>query len=91
MQMLEHYLPLEPRDVLLTAAAVIKSSQTNQYVADQMGAEVVVRMAERYLAEFNELILSEPVLQTALLDFLDAFIGFPQVLELSLKLEDVYR
>lgn len=91
MQMLEHYLPLEPRDVLLTAAAVIKSSQANQYVADQMGAEVVVRMAERYLAEFNELILSEPVLQTALLDLLDAFIGFPQVLELSLKLEDVYR
>jgi hypothetical protein len=91
MQMLEHYLPLEPRDVLLTAEAVVKSSQANQYTADQVGAEVVVRMVERYLAQFNELVLSETEVQTALLDILDAFIGFPQALELALRLEDVYR
>jgi len=62
-------------------------------IADQLAADMMKSLIERYLAEFRNIVVTDPELLTAIRSVLDAFvrIGWPAAVALSYRLGDAFR
>ena len=58
-----------------------------------LAADLVVRLVERYLAEYRELLQDNPECREALIELLDTFVraGWPAARQLTYRLEDIFR
>ena len=58
-----------------------------------MAAEYIVRIVERYLAEYRHLLQEDPEYRIALRKTLDAFVeaGWPAAQQLSYRLDEIFR
>jgi hypothetical protein len=58
-----------------------------------MAETVALRISERYLAEYRELLEEDAEARKALLDMLDVFAraGWPRLRRLVLRLDQIYR
>jgi hypothetical protein len=63
------------------------------YQFEQMAADLVVRLVERYLAEYRELLQNDPKCRQALVELLDTFVraGWPAARQLTYRLEEIFR
>ena len=50
----------------------------------------MVRLIERYLAEYRHLLRGDNNLQSALREILETFVGWPAALQLIYRLDDVF-
>jgi len=93
IQMLEADAPLEPAGVFSMIARAVRSSERGGYGGEQMGATVVVRIVERYLADYRWVFTSDPARLADLMDCLDVFVraGWPEANSLVFRLGDIWR
>lgn len=63
------------------------------YQFDQLAADLVVRVVERYLAEYREMLQESPECRQVLVELLDTFIraGCSSARQLTYRLEDIFR
>jgi hypothetical protein len=93
LQTLESFIDFNPGRVFLTVGRVVRSGVSGGYQFEQMAADLVVRMVERYLAEYRELLQNNADCRNTLLELLDTFIraGWSNARRLTYRLQDIYR
>ena len=93
IEMLEAFVPVDPRSVFLQVAALVESGRKGGYQYEQMGAEHIVRIVVRYLAEYRPLLQEDTECRIALRKTLDAFVeaGWPSAQQLSYRLDEIFR
>lgn len=92
LQTLEHFIPVDPRDVFLRIHRVIMGGQQAGYQSDP-AADLVVRIVERYLAEYRTIFQEYADCRRDLIEMLDVFVkvGWPNARRLLYRLEDIFR
>jgi hypothetical protein len=93
IETLVFFAALDPVGVLLLVAEATKASSANGYQYEQLGEELIVRMVERYLAEFRPLLREHRECHAALMEILDVFVrvGWPKAHQLTYRLSEIYR
>lgn len=86
-------IPFDPKGVFLRIAHTINAGKGGDYQLDSLGATLVVKLLERYLAEHRTLLQTNSECQTALIQILDVFVnaGWPEARRLTYGLEEIFR
>ncbi len=90
---LVYFAPVDPVGVLLLIGEVVKASSAHGYQYEQLGEELIVRMVERYLAEYRPILREHRECHTVLMEILDVFVrvGWPRAHQLTYRLGEIYR
>jgi signal recognition particle GTPase len=90
---LEYLLEFDPADVFLRIARVVRAGRAGHYQYESMAVDVIVRLVSRFMAEYQHLLREREDCRRALIETLDAFVeaGWPAALDLTYRLEDIYR
>ena len=93
LQALEVLVPVDPRGVFLRVARVIRGGRKGSYQYDPMAGGVIVRIIERYLADYRELFQTDEEAQQHLIEVLDTFVhaGSEGARRLSYGLGGIFR
>ena len=93
LQTLESMIAFDQRGVFLQIGRVIGGGKRGGYQYESMAADLSVRLAERYLAEYRSLLEADDECRRVLIAVLDTFIsaGWPAALRLSYRLQDIFR
>ncbi len=93
MQTLEYLISFDPENVFLLAGRVVQSGKKDFYQHESLAIDLIVRMAERFIAEFRYVLQDNEECRRALIEILDTFVdaGWPSARRLAYRLEEVYR
>ena len=93
LQILEFFIPVDPEGVFLRIGKVVHAGQEGGYQYEFMGADLLVRIVERYLAEYRALLQRDDSCRQTLIDVLDVFVqaGWPSARRLTYRLEEIFR
>jgi hypothetical protein len=92
VQTLESFVAIDAAGVFELIARSVRASEKGGYTLESMGADLVVRIVERYLAEHREVFAGQARLND-LMDCLDAFVraGWPAAQALTFRLGEIWR
>jgi hypothetical protein len=93
VETLEACVEFDPRGVLLRIARVVELGKAGNYQFESLAQGVVVRLVERYLAEYRSLFQRDAEAREALIGILDAFVaaGWPDARRLTYGLPEIFR
>lgn len=93
LQMLEFLVIFDPEEVFLLVGRVVRSGKQGGYQYEPMAAELVVRIVERFIAEFRHILQENDECRRTLIEILDTFVkaGWPSARRLTYRMEDVFR
>ena len=93
LEILEYFIPLDPRKIFLRIHHVVLLAQKEGYQYESLAADLIVRIVERYLAEYRTLLQEDDACRKALIEILDVFVeaGWPSARRLAYRLEEIYR
>ncbi len=93
LQTLEFLVEADCAGVLIRVAALLQRAEQDGVQYEMMAVDLVVRILERCLADFSNLLRENGVARTALLDSLDIFVGagWPKATSLAYRLDEVFR
>lgn len=93
LQTLEKFILYDPAGVFVRIAGVVVESTRGGYQFESAGAELAVRLVERFIADHFAVLRSTQECRRALVDILDVFagVGWPQARQLTYRLQDIYR
>jgi hypothetical protein len=93
VEMLEMFVPLDPRKVFLQISALVEGGRRDNYQYESLATEHIVRIVTRYLAEYRSLLQEDAECRTALRKTLDIFVvaGWPAAQQLSYRLDEIFR
>ena len=93
IQLLEHLVEADPAGVFdVIAFAVLNGGRRGGYEFDSLGADLLVKLVGRYLADHKE-VFDDPQRRTALVDTLETFVaaGWPAVRRLLYRLPELLQ
>lgn len=92
IQTLETFIPLDPAGVFALIAHAVKSADQGGYSEESMAADLIVRIVQRYLADYRA-VFSDRARLDDLMDCLDVFVraGWPAAQALTFKLGEIWR
>jgi hypothetical protein len=90
---LETLIPEDSPGVFLRIADIVKSSRRGGYHQESLAADLIVRIVERYLADYQDLLLENADCRRALVEVLDTFVeaGWPTAQQLTYRLKEIFR
>lgn len=93
LQTLEYLVGVDQAGVILRIAKLVRNAERDGIHYESMAADLVVRIVERYLAEYGNLFRESTEARAALLDILDIFVGagWPGATRLTYRLGEVFR
>ena len=93
LETLEAMIPFEPEGVFFRIQQLLRAGHDAGYSQESQAINLVVRIVERYLADYRHLFQAEAHLRAALSEILSLFIeaGWPQALRLASRLEEIFR
>lgn len=93
LETLEAFIPLDPCGVFLRIGHVVRGGQKGGYQHESLAADLMVRLVERYLAEYRVLLRENEECRRTLLEVLDIFVqaGWPSAQRLTYRLEEIFR
>jgi hypothetical protein len=93
LQMLEYLVAYDPQEVFLLIGRVVRSGRQGGYQYEPMAADLVVRLVERFIAEFRHILQENEECRRTLIEILDTFVeaGWPSARRLTYRMEDVFR
>lgn len=93
LQTLEFLIGVDHAGIILRVAALVRRAERDGIQYESMAADLVVRIVERYLAEYGTLFRETAGAREALLDILDVFVsaGWPGATRLTYRLGEVFR
>ena len=89
VEFLATYADVDPEQVFLRISRLVKASV--EYPLESIAKDEIVRLVERYLAEFRHVLQSSPNCQDALIGLLDAFVAWPAAWRLTYRLGESLR
>jgi hypothetical protein len=93
VQVLAHLAPADPRGILLRIRDLLQAATSGGYQHESLATDRVVTFAERYIADYRDVLRNTPVCLTALREILEHFIlaGWPRAIRLTYRLSDIFR
>lgn len=93
LQTLEAFISLEPVMIFEKIGKAVDTAQQGQYEYEFLGANLVVKIVERYIAEYSWIFQEHKKCQRTLLNILDIFVtaGWPSARRLIHRLDEIYR
>lgn len=93
LETLETFIPFDPRGVFLRIGRIVQGGQKGGYQYESLAADLMVRLIERYLAEYRGLLRENEACRQTLLEVLDIFVqaGWPSAQRLTYRLEEIFR
>jgi hypothetical protein len=91
--MLDFLAPVDPPGVFLRIGRIVLTGGQNGYQYESFGADLIVRVVERYLAEFRGVLRENGECRRILIETLDIFVkvGWPQARQLTYRMEEIFR
>jgi hypothetical protein len=92
IEALETFIPLDPAGVFALAAQAVRSAERGGYSDESAAAALVVRIIQRYLADYR-VVFSDSARLDDLMDCLDVFVraGWPAAQSLTFKVGEIWR
>jgi len=93
LETLEAFIPLDPRGVFLRIGCVVSAGQKGGYQYESLAADLIVKLVERYIAEYRTLLRDDQECRKTLIKVLDIFVqaGWPSARRLTYRLEEIFR
>jgi hypothetical protein len=93
LETLEYLIPFDPEEVFLLVGRVVGAGKKGSYQYEPMAVDLVVRLVERFIAEFRHILQENEECRRALIEILDTFVeaGWPNARRLTYGLEDIFR
>lgn len=94
LEILEPFIEDDPKQIFLLATdTLLQGGPSGGYQFESMGAELVVGIVRRYLADYRDMLVSDPVLRERLIRALDTFVevGWPDARQLVHELPEMLR
>lgn len=93
LETLEYFIPIDPQGVFLCIGRVVQAGQRGGYQYESLAADLVVKLVERYLAEYRTILREDENCRRILIEILDLFVeaGWPSARRLTYRLEDIFR
>ncbi|MEW5925911.1 MAG: hypothetical protein AB1941_00355 [Gemmatimonadota bacterium] len=93
LETLEVLVPFDPRGVFMRVAAAIRGGRKGGYQYDSMAERVLVRVVQRYLADYRAVFQADEAARLALVEVLDTFVraGSSGAHRLSYGLEGIFH
>ena len=93
LQTLEFLVGVDHAGIIQRVATIVRRAERDGIQYESMAADLVVRIVERYLAEYGALFRESTEAREALLDILDVFVsaGWPGATRLTYRLGEVFR
>lgn len=89
----EHFIEADPKRVFFLIGQTIVGGRRGGYQYDSLAVDLMVKVVERYLAEYRYLFREDAEARDLLLTILDIFVtaGWPSARQLSYGLEEIFR
>lgn len=93
LESLQHFVTVDPRGVFLRIGHVIRAGKRGNYQYEGLAADLIVKLIERYLAEYRFVLREDPDCRRVLVEVLDTFVrvGWPAASRLTYRLEEIFR
>lgn len=90
---LEYLVEHDPADVFVRIGRVVRASKAGNYQYESLAVDRIVRLVNRYLAEYRHVLRENEECRRALIDILDIFVqaSWPSALQLAYRMEEMYR
>lgn len=90
---LEMFIPVDPAEVFLRIGAVVSAGQRWGYQYEDLAQDLIVRIVQRYVAEYRVLLQQNRGCQTVLRQTLEIFItaASPTAQALAYKVDEIFR
>ena len=92
LEALEHFIAVDPPGVLRLVADVVRTGSKYGYQYEQLAMDLLVKIIERYLAQYRPILRDDAECSRALMDTLDVFVrvGWPSAHRLAYRLNEIY-
>jgi hypothetical protein len=93
LETLEYLIAFEPDAVFLLVGRVVKKGTEGDYQYESMAVDLIVRLVERFIAEYRQLLQENKECRRALIEILDTFVeaGWPAARRLTYRMEEIFR
>lgn len=93
LQTLEFFIPYDPENVFLLVGKVVKSGERGGYQYESLAAELIVKLVERFIAEYRYVLRESEECRRVLIQILDVFVeaGWPSARRLTYRIEEIFR
>jgi len=93
LETLESLIQFDPRGIFLSVNNTVRKARAGGYQFEQMAVELIVRIVERYLAEYRLIFQQDKDCRQALIEVLDVFVraGWPAARRITYRLEEIFR
>jgi signal recognition particle GTPase len=93
LETLEFFTTYSPKDIFLLIGKVVRSGKQSGYQYESMAADLVVKLVERFIAEFRYIFQEDEGCRRVLIEILDIFVeaGWASARRLTYGVEDIFR
>jgi hypothetical protein len=91
LETLDFLAVVDPEKVFLRIGQIVRAGKTYGYQYESLAADLIVRLVERYLAEYRFILRENLECQRVLLEILDTFVHWPGARRLTYHLEDIWK
>ncbi len=91
LQTLAFLVDLDPESVFLRIGRVVSASRASGYQYESLGADLIVRFIERFLAEYRYILRENEECRKVLIEILDTFVGWHSARRLTYRMEEIFR
>lgn len=93
IETLEYFIEIDPTNIFICIGRIVRAGEKGGYQYESLGADLIVKLVERYLAEFREVFSKNEECRSTLIDLLDIFVraGWPSARMLTYRMEEIFR
>ena len=93
LETLEFFSPYSPEEIFILIGNVVLSGKRSGYQYESLGVDLIVKLVERFIAEFPDAFQKNEKCRRMLIEILDVFVdaGWASARQLTYRLEDIFR
>ncbi|MBL8190653.1 MAG: hypothetical protein JNK38_21720 [Acidobacteria bacterium] len=93
LETLEYLITFEPDAVFLLIGRVVGKGREGGYQYESLAIDLIVRMVERFIAEYRHHLQENEACRRVLIEILDTFVeaGWPAARRLTYRMEEIFR
>lgn len=93
LQTLEFLIPYDPENVFLLVGKVVNSGKQGGYQYESMAVDLIVKLVERFIAEYRYVLQESEQCRSVLIEVLDVFVeaGWASARRLTYRMEEIFR
>lgn len=93
LETLEFFIPYDPENIFLLVGKVVNSGKRGGYQYESMAVDLIVKLVERFIAEYRYVLQDSEECRRVLIEILDVFVeaGWASARRLTYRVEEIFR